>query len=215
MKKITVSLVLATISTIAGAAETGAYVYASVGQADSSRKAQADASITGLGATAFTSSANESDTTYALQAGWSFNPYLSVEGGYVNLGDYSYSANVTAPTAATRNAAIKVDGWNVGVVGALPLGEQFSIFAKAGVFNYKLKFHADGTGIAVVNPDRTDDGSAIYYGLGANWNFSSNWFARAEYQVFQDIGTELNVSGTTGTSKADIKVGSVGVGYRF
>ena len=197
------------------AADNGFYGYGSLGQASTNRKSQVDATITGAGITAFSSQADETDTTYKIQAGWRFNPYFAVEGGYVDLGKYSYHARSTAPVVATRDGNLKTDAWNIGLVGSLPINESFSLFANGGVFSYTTKFTYTGTGIACPNQNRSERGAPLYYGVGAAWNVTPNWFLRAEYEVYKNIGERFNTNGTTGTSRADVKLGSIGVGYRF
>lgn len=216
--KIAVKLAIAVLLSPSAAAlgnEAGFYVYGSAGQAQSDRKAQADATITGAGITAFTSEADETDTGYKLQAGYRFNPYIAVEGGYASLGKYTYRAEATAPVTATRDGNIEIDGWNLGIVPRLPLSPNFALFAKAGVLDYELTFRCSGTGVPCTNPDRSDSGRPVYYGAGLEWKLAAHWLLRAEYEVFKDIGEAFNTDGTTGTSKADVTMTSLGIGYRF
>lgn len=44
---------------------------------------------------------------------------------------------------------------------------------------------------------------------------ATSWFVRAECEVFEKIGDLFNSNGTQGTTRADVKMRSVGVGYRF
>jgi len=200
---------------MAQAADTGFYGYVSVGHAESDRKDQADTALRNSGITAMTSSADDTDTGYKLQLGYQFNRNFAVEGGYVKLGKYNYKAASTAPVVATRDADIDIDGWNIGVVGRLPLTEQFAAFGKLGAVYSETDYSCRGTGIACTNPNRTAQETTAYYGLGLDWNFSRNWFARAEYEVFADVGESLNSTGTTGTTRADVNLASVGIGYKF
>ncbi len=209
-------LILASlIATSAFAADGGFYTYGAIGQSSTNRKGQTDDAITGAGVTAFTSSADQTDTAWKLQAGWRFNSYLAVEGGYVDLGKFTFDANYIAPFAGTRDGSLKTEAWNLGLVGSLPINEQFSLFAKGGLFSYKAKFQCSGTAIACPNPSRSDSGIPFYYGVGAAWNFNRNWFLRAEYEIYTNIGERYNIDGSTGTSRSDVKIGSIGVGYRF
>lgn len=211
-----IALALVAASPLATAAETdsGFYVLASTGPTDTGgRKAQADTTIRNLGVTTFQSSADEKDIGYKLQLGYRINRYVAIEGGYMDLGRYTYAATATVP-AATRDAKGDISAWNIGAAGILPLG-QFNLFGKVGVAAYHLKFHCAGTGIACVNPERTSNGNAFHYGLGAEWNFLTQWFLRGEYEVIQKIGDDLNATGTSGTTRADLKMANIGVGYRF
>ena len=202
-------------SGLAMAADTGFYGYVSLGQAESDRKNEGDTVLRNLGITAMTSTADDTDTGYKLQLGYQFNRHFAVEGGYVKLGKFNYKAASTAPVVATRDVDIDTDGWNIGVVGKLPLSEQFAAFGKVGAVYSETDYTCRGTGIACTNPNRTAKETSAYYGLGLDWNFSRNWFARAEYEVFTDVGESLNSTGGIGTTRADVKMGSIGIGYRF
>lgn len=210
--RVSIAILLATLSLGAGAADQGFYAYASAGWTETSRKAEADSAIANLVAT-FTSSADEKDHGYKLQAGYRFNRHFALEGGYANFGKYTYDAS--SPLPATRHLSLKTDAWTLAAVGSLPVAENFALFGKLGAAAYHLKFRCDGTGVACVNPDRRENDSGVFYGIGADWNFGRQWFARAEYEVYEDVGSRSNATGTTGTSRADIKMGSIGVGFRF
>lgn len=207
--------VLVGAATHAVAAENGWYAYGAAGWADTKgRKAQVDTTITNLGVTAFTSQADETDTGYKLQFGYRFNRNFAVEGGYMDLGRYSYDAVATVPVA-TRTGSGDIDAWNLTAVGSLPLTERLAVIGKLGAAAHNLKFHCAGTGIACVNPDRKASGTSLHYGVGVEWAFSPNWFARGEYEVVQKVGDAFNSTGTSGTSREDVKLGSIGIGYRF
>jgi len=192
------------------------YVLGAIGVTNTTgRKAQADATISNLGITAFTSQADEKDQGHKLQLGYRFNPKLALEGGYMDLGRFTYSAVSSAPLVATRDGNLKMNAWNLDVVGSYPLGSQFSVFGKLGAVAHRAKFECQGTGVACQNPSRKATGTSLHYGLGLEWAFNTNWFARAEYEVVKKVGDSFNANGTTGTSQADVKMGSVGIGYRF
>ena len=97
-----IALALAAVSPAASAAETdsGLYVIAATGPTDTGgRKSQADATIRNLGVTTFQSSADEKDIGYKLQLGYRINRHIAIEGGYMDLGCYTYAAAATVPAA--------------------------------------------------------------------------------------------------------------------
>src|SRR5205085_12419688 len=61
---------------------------------------------------------------------YKFNRNFAVEGGYFNLGKFGFTAH-TSP-AGTLEGSAKFQGANVDAVGILPLGGNFSAFARAG-----------------------------------------------------------------------------------
>lgn len=198
----------------AQAADTGFYGYLSAGQSQSDRKAEADRALTGAGATAFTSSIDDTDTAYKIQAGYRFSKNLTIEGGYAKLGEFTYRAAITAPVTETGVVAIEGDGWNLDLVGRLPFNDSLSGFAKLGAFVYNLDYQCTGT-VYCGTASRSASGTSFHYGLGLDYAFAGNWFARAEYEVIADVGDPMSADGTTGTSQEDVRLGSVGIGYRF
>ena len=204
----------------AHAAQLGIYAgisYAMV-EKDSTRSAFEDEALLvynafGFSPTSTTASLDPKDSSYGFVVGWRLTEHIALEGGYLDLGRFTYSANM--PTVATRDGSLKMNAWNLDVVGSYPLGSQFSVFGKLGVAAHRAKFHCEGTGIACSNPSRKASGTSLHYGVGVEWAFSPNWFARAEYEVVKKVGDPFNATGTTGTSRADVKLGSIGIGYRF
>lgn len=208
---------IAGVAASAQAADTGFYGYLSAGQSQSDRKVEADRALTGAGATAFTSSMDNTDTAYKIQAGYRFNKNLAIEGGYAKLGEFSYSATITAPIAGAGVVKLDADGWNLDLVGRLPFGDSFSGFAKIGAFAYNLDYQCSGTSAALCGtaPSRSASSTSLHYGLGLEYAFAGHWSARAEYEVVADVGDSLSADGATGTSQEDVRLGSVGIGYRF
>jgi len=200
--------------TTAIAADEGFYAYAASGVSNTKRKSEIDTSLTNAGAV-FTSTADEKGVAYKVQAGYQINPYLAVEGGYMDMGKHTYDAVATVPLGATRQGSIKTTGWNLDAVGSFPVSEVFSIFARAGAVYYDLSSSCSGAVIACVNPNRNTKDTAFHYGAGVEWNVWDRWFVRAEYEVVSKVGEALNATGTTGTTKADVTMFTGGIGYRF
>lgn len=202
-------------STAALAADQGFYGYVSAGSNNSDRKGEGDAAITNLGATAFTSNMKSTSTGYKVQLGYQINSNFAVEGGYVDMGKFSYHASVTAPVAATRDVAITATGLNLDAVGRLPVSDALAVFGKLGVVSYNLKYACQATGIACLTPNRSSSGTPLHFGLGMDWNLTQNWFARAEYEMFKNVGTQFNATASQGTTRADVKMANIGIGYKF
>ena len=78
----------------------------------------------------------------------------------------------------------------------------------------KLDYQCTGT-VYCGTASRSASGTRLHYGLGVEYAFASNGFARAEYEVFAKVGDSMGADGTSGTSQKDVRLGSVGVGYRF
>ena len=68
---------------------------------------------------------------YKAYIGYQFTPYLGIEGGYFDLGDFKFLAT-TNPETMFR---VKTDqkGWNLDLVGILPMTDALSALARVGV----------------------------------------------------------------------------------
>jgi OmpA-OmpF porin, OOP family len=196
------------------AADSGFYGYVGAGASWSDRKAEVDTALSNAGAT-FTSTSDNQGVAYKVQAGYRINPYLAVEGGYMNMGKYTYDAVASIPAGATRQGTNKVDGWNLDVVGSIPVTDTVSVFAKAGVLYYDLSFSCSGAVITCVDPNRSKKSTAFHYGAGLEWSVWDKWFVRAEYEAASNVGDAFNTTGTTGTTRADVTMVSGGIGYKF
>jgi OOP family OmpA-OmpF porin len=201
------ALTLALITTPAAAAgnfyvaATGGYTRADINQAE------IDSEITGAGLSLLSSSLDKKDAGYKLQAGYQFNPYFAVEGGWVDLGQYRYTASVTGGNAVMD---AKARGWNLGVVGTLPLPNNFGLMARLGMIEAKVEteLHATGTG-GSVHDTATSKKWKNHWGLGGLYGVTPNLGIRLEYEEFQKLGD----ADTTG--ETDITMWSLGLSYRF
>ena len=153
------------------------------------------------------SSTDNNDTGYKLQLGYQFSPNFAIEGGYVDLGKFLYSASVTGGNATGE---AKADGWNIGLVGMMPLPNNFGLFAKLGTINAKVKTRvtAVGTG-GTASVDESATKWKPNLGLGATWMVSKNLGIRLEYEEFYDLGEKDR------TGESDVSLLSVGLSYRF
>jgi OOP family OmpA-OmpF porin len=90
-------------------------------------------------------------------------------------------------------------------VGILPLGEQFSVFGKFGLYTSVVE-----TTVAtfLVNSSERKTNSDLTFGVGAGWVFTPRFQLRAEWQRYKDVD-----AGDLGKSDADVI--SLGLVYRF
>jgi OmpA-OmpF porin, OOP family len=168
----------------------GAYVGANIGHA--TQKLSAD----GVGST------KESDTGYKLYGGYEFTKNFGVEVGYVDLGKDSASGSDGINTASF---SIKPKAAYLAATGTLPMNEQLSLFAKAGVSANRTELNATFNG---ASDSSTEKRTTAMFGIGVAYNFSKNCAVVGEYEnfgkVIKEDGAEL---------KADML--SLGVRYKF
>ena len=155
--------------------------------------------------------ADESDVGFKLFGGYRFHPNFAVEAGYFNLGKFSATTVTTGP-AATGVANVKNEnGFNVDLVGIVPINDAFSLFGRVGVQTSKtsidLAITVPGVGAGAGSTSETS--TSYKAGLGAQYDFTKSIGARAEWERYRVPG------GASGSSKADVDLFSLGLVVRF
>jgi opacity protein-like surface antigen len=165
---------------------------------------------------------NGTDLGYRVFAGAMIGRFVGLEVGYVNLGEAEdqVELNIPAVSGPTPDNILcnncrpetdvflgltdEIDGWDAFVIGALPLGESFDVFAKLGVIAWESSFQAknsfreqfppsppigpggvpDGVPYVPTTEPATfrekTDGTDIAGGLGVNYKATENMVIRAE-----------------------------------
>jgi OOP family OmpA-OmpF porin len=132
-----------------------------------------------------------SDTAFKVFGGYSFNENFAVELTYFDGG----SPNENFEFAGIGGSVdAEVDGLNASVVGRIPVGDTFSLFAKLGFASYDVKVTARAAGFSE-SADGSDED--ISYGLGAALGFGS-FEVRAEYEAIDVSDGSFNVLSVSG-----------------
>jgi OOP family OmpA-OmpF porin len=142
---------------------------------------------------------DDSDTAWKAFAGYSFNQYFAVEGGYIDFGEAS-------GTDAGITGSAEAWGVTAHAVGSIPIFQGFSLIGRIGAVYWDAEASATSGGTTLTE---SDDGISLAYGAGVQWMFGRNFGLRAEYEVFDGIGDDS----TTGES--DIHVISAGIVFKF
>jgi OOP family OmpA-OmpF porin len=118
-------------------------------------------------------------------AGWQFNRFLAVEGGYINLDKFSTQLSTTA-----GNASIDItnEAYYVDVLGIIPIGRVFAVFGKLGGTYGISKTDSATTGTLTVNAPGKSEAFGVKAGLGVQVNLGENFAIRAEYEFYPDVG---------------------------
>lgn len=188
-----------------GRMDMGWYLGASVGQS----RTEIDASDVGLPAGfSFTSfSSDETDTGYKLFGGYGINRNFALEFGYTRLGKFSF--NGTTTPAATASGTVKNNGWNIDLVGILPLQNNFSLLARVGAYYNETKASAEASGGLAARPGDKERETSLKLGLGVQYDFTPAIGVRAEWEHFHKVGKEST------TGEGNINLYSVGGIFRF
>ena len=200
------ALALATSS--AYAADPHWYVGGNVGQSRSHFDEAAIArTLQGPALTTTSLASDDKDLGYKLFLGYQFHRNFAVEGGYFDLGDFGFRTTTTPP--GTLNASYEVKGWNLDLVGILPLAERFSALGRVGAAYGRTTTFFSGTGavlpLGAVNPSDSD--TNVKYGFGLQYDINHFISLRAEAERYRVSNA---VSG-----KDNVDLYSLGVVFRF
>ena len=154
------------------AQDSGWYIGGNVGQS----RAKIDdpriiKSLTGSGFTVTSIIDDDRKTGSKWFAGYQINKYFALEGGYFDLRKFGFVA-ATVPLG-TLTGDIKLTGYNLDLVGIVPLTDRFSAFARVGANNAQATDHFVGTGfVNVINPNPRKRDTNIKYGVGLQYAFN-------------------------------------------
>jgi OmpA-OmpF porin, OOP family len=124
-------------------------------------------------------SVDDKDTTFAISGGWMFTPNIGAEVGYRDLGGISASGG-------GASASADVDGFMLGVVGRINVAQNIAIVPRAGLYMWD----ASGGGLA---SGAGEDGTDFYFGVGAEYSFTKQFFAGAHWARFDLDGSDVDV----------------------
>jgi OOP family OmpA-OmpF porin len=152
-----------------------------------------------VGTVAFSSTRDEDSFGWKAFAGWRFNPYLAVEGGYVGLGRANLQYTIPG-FAGSADVKVTDSAWTLAAVGSYPFGQGFSVLGKLGAaFHYTktdLNVSVPGAAAGATVSDRR---TGFLWGVGAGYDFNPNLGVRVEYENFGTAGESEN-TGRMGTS---------------
>ncbi len=138
-------LAAATISNMAFAGDTGAYVGLNlgIGKPDINMPNGRD---------------KQSSAVAGVVLGYKFNPYVAVEGQYTGIGKVTDNVSGSA----------KGDAASLAVLGILPLNENFNLYGKLGVAATKTTVSSS------LSPMNDATRTSVTYGLGAEYNVNKD-----------------------------------------
>ncbi len=166
---------------------------------------------------------------YRLTAGYQFNRYFGIEGGFANFGQVQADGNgsvVMSPTNGilpleqiatfTSSAKLRVRGWELAGIASWPLSQSWSLFGRAGIFDSHTKLEVASTPApptpGELVPKFINVSSSKWvpaYGAGVNFSPIDHWVLRLEWNRYAHLGDH----GTTG--RLNVNLLSLGVLYAF
>lgn len=197
------AIVLCQFAAVAGAAEPGFYVTATLGIGDEDPESAGTNVGNSMGI--FHVEPDDIDVddgklAWSVGLGYRVNKYLAGEVEYIDFGTTEvtehYSVNnigapIPFPTEFNLDYSSKVTGPALSLRGTLPVGEAFELYLRGGALfgsrEYKLGFGG---------LDEKFASTVWLAGAGVTWSFAKHWAIRAEYQQTGKLD-ESFVSGET------------------
>jgi len=178
------------------AAEPGFYGGINVGQSMATiDDERITSNLLSQGFTGVSIADDDRDVGFKIFGGYQINRYFAIEGGYVNLGEFGYTATTTP--AGTMTGNIELQGVNLDVVGILPFTEKLSAFARAGVLYAEAKDTFTTTGLVInTNPNPSKRDTNYKFGVGLQYDITEKLGMRLEaerYRIDDAIGNKGDI----------------------
>lgn len=149
---------------------------------------------------------DDSSLAGKLYAGYQFNEYFALEG---SLGGYDALDGDLVTVGDMKFLAIQPK-----VI--LPVGERFSVFAKAGVSYFNAEFKASNSILGSAGyTTLSDTAFAGMYGLGAEFALTDNLHLEASWDYMNPELEVVKLADANAKVEAEISVLSLGVSYHF
>lgn len=129
-------------------------------------------------------SVDEEDVFFSIGAGYSFNKMFALETGYIDLGEAEATETATGDTAK-----VTADGFYFGPRLTLEITPQFEAYGRVGVFTWDAEVKgSDGF-------SASDDGTDVYFGIGAAYKISEQVSLGADWTryTFESDGDDVDV----------------------
>lgn len=129
-----------------------------------------------------------SDTSYKAFVGYQFTPHVAAEAAYTDHGETSFTAMSDGSgdswTAGDVSTLFESSGWSASVVGSLPVGERWTLFASAGIFGWSTTETFNEEGFVSTDENSGEDavfGAGFEYDVGRQ----DDWTIRGGFETTQ------------------------------
>jgi len=111
-------------------------------------------------------------TSYRLVAGWRFNDYFAIEGGFHDFGDFEQDIDIGGSVSSVKLSA---NGFTIGANGYVPISEKFSLLGRAGWFFWNGS--AEVNNVTEASPEDTNLflGAGASYAVGDHFRLTADW----------------------------------------
>jgi hypothetical protein len=142
---------------------------------------------------------DDTDLGYQIYAGYQFMKWLSVEGGYTNLGGSDI-------LLVQDEVKTDVDGWSLGLALTAPYIEKIGLYALVGAYRWDKERTQQRSGEPLTKD--SDSGTNQYWGLALRYPLTEKIGINLEVKNFLDIGDDK-------VGETDYGLYTAGLSFRF
>jgi OOP family OmpA-OmpF porin len=133
-------------------------------------------------------SVDTSDTGYKLFGGYRITPNVGAELYYANLGDSTFRGRAGAQVdhwcEGPVASEVEVDGLGVSLLGNVPVGRDFNIYGKFGIFAWDWDAReSDSCG----NFRDSESGTELAFGAGVSYQINYLTSVHLEWERYNDV----------------------------
>lgn len=167
--------------------------------------------------------------SWKVYGGWRWSPLLAVELSYRQLAKAKLDFRLNGDRDEYIQVQDKIDTSlaDAFIVGHWPLGGGFSLFGKAGggiwfshlserqsgqlYLSYQQEDGTDAEVLIPISGKATDNDNGFHWGYGAgiSYRYHNSWTLRAEWENFNDVGSD------NFRSSFDVQTASLGWSMHF
>lgn len=161
-------------------------------------KADQESEVSGL-------SISGGDTSIGIRGSYLFNKNIAIEFAYRDYGESEDS--YIDEFGDTITETLETSAIAVGVKGVIPLDNGFSLNGRIGISKWDYDIKETGSALP---GEFTADGTDLYYGIGAQYQFNEKVFIGLQYTI-----TKMDVSLVFVSVDHEVKDISLSLGVNF
>jgi len=146
---------------------------------------------------------------YHLTAGYAPDRYFALEGGYLDFGKVDTGSDIYFGVISPGfSVTTKAHGFTFDLVGTLPLGDRFSLSARAGVITADVQVDWPASSFSPTGGSRSKNSTRFGAGFGAAYKISDTWSAYCQWVQYDSIDGPI-------AGEGNFNLGSIGLKYSF
>lgn len=170
--------------------------------------AQADVYVgAGVGVTSVDESGFDDSNGFKLTAGYKVSQHFAIQASYLQLGEFDVNQNMLNAMedefsggfgidVSLDSVSVESSGFDLSLVGYLPFTENFSGFARLGIYVWDFDSNATVTVDGFTASESVgDSGNDLSYGLGVEYAFNPSWTLVGEWSNYKVADGDISMIG--------------------